>query len=81
MSQKHDPKHHDHQHGHEHHYDPQKAKERALHKDWRTWAVVLLMVALIFAYLASQDERLSPVRQGQGPMPADAPVAPPPAAP
>ena len=67
---------HDHSHQHGHHdqhgshrqYELEKAKKRALHKDWRTWVVVLLMVGLIGAYLASMDEALSPVKEpGQKP--------------
>ena len=73
--------HHD-QHGSHRQYEQAQAKKRGLHKDWRTWVVVLLMVALIGAYLASMDEALSPVKEpGQKPgaatpMPADAPAAP-----
>jgi hypothetical protein len=72
--------HHD-EHGSHRQYEEAKAKKRGLHKDWRAWTVVLLMVALIFAYLATLDEARSPVREpnanpNSAPMPADAPVAP-----
>ena len=56
---------------HDHHHH-QKSK-RALHKDWRAWGVVLLMVGLIFAYLASRDEQDAPADQGQPQIAAPAP--------
>jgi len=48
---------HNHEHAHEganHHDHPQK-QSRKLHKDWRLWMAVLLMVGLIVYYLASLD--------------------------
>lgn len=50
--------HHDHAHGHQHEH--QNAKNQGLHKDWRTWAVVLLMLAAMAAYVLSEDESLVP---------------------
>ncbi len=89
MSKDHESKDHGHhghhaEHGSHRQYEEEKAKKRGLHKDWRAWAVVLLMVALIGGYLATMDEALSPIREpgpkpaGSGPaaMPADAPAAP-----
>ncbi len=73
--------HHD-EHGNQRQYEAEKAKKRALHKDWRAWVVVLLMLAGIGAYVASFDEAFSPIREpgtkpGPGAaMPADAPAAP-----
>jgi len=54
-------------HGGDHAHHHQKlhgSVKRGLHKDWRAWAVVLLMVAMIIAYLASMDEQNSPVKGG-----------------
>ena len=43
--------HHHHQHGH-HNPPPRKS----LHKDWRVWTAVLIMLAAITAYVLSGDE-------------------------
>lgn len=57
MNQKHDHHHHDHNHhGHEH----RTRSSKALHKDWRAWLVVGLMLAAMLAYVLSDDERLQP---------------------
>jgi hypothetical protein len=50
-------------HGH-HHQKLHGSTKRGLHKDWRAWLVVLLMIGTIIAYLASMDERNSPVKDG-----------------
>ena len=68
--------HHDHDHhGHEHHghdHEHHPAKSRGLHKDWRAWLVVGLMLAAMLAYVLSMDESLVPgAPQGER-MPADA---------
>ena len=68
-----------HHHGHEHHSgEPgwraaEGAKRRGLHKDWRAWLVVLLMLGAMAIYVLSDDESLRP---GGG-----APTAPIPAMP
>lgn len=51
--------HHEHEHhGHQdHHHAP---KKKGLHKDWRAWLVVILMLAAIGMYLASGDEAFQP---------------------
>lgn len=56
---------HDHNHTH--------VSKRRLHKDWRVWAGVGLMLAAMFAYVMSDDESLQ-VGGGvpQQPMPAAA---------
>jgi hypothetical protein len=66
---------HDHQHGHDHHGHGHQdhhhgAKSKGLHKDWRTWVVVGLMLAAMVAYVMSMDESLAPGGAPQGPMPA-----------
>ncbi len=60
--------HHDHHANHtqQHHHQPQR---KGLHKDWRTWAVVVLMLAAMGMYVASLDESEGP--DGE-PMPAAA---------
>jgi ABC-type nickel/cobalt efflux system permease component RcnA len=47
---------HNHNHGHEHH----AKKSRGLHKDWRAWLVVVLMLAAMAMYLLSGDESFQP---------------------
>jgi Co/Zn/Cd efflux system component len=49
------PQHHQHDHEHE-----KEKKEMRLHKDWRTWVVVLLMLAGMFMYVATLDESEGP---------------------
>ena len=49
-------------HHHEHH-----AKKRGLHKDWRAWVVVGLMLAAIVAYILSLDESDPPGGQNEEP--------------
>jgi len=56
-----------------HHQKLHGSIKRGLHKDWRAWLVVLLMVGLMFAYLASLDEANSPVKNGQPQIAAPAP--------
>jgi hypothetical protein len=61
--------HHDHdQHGHDH----QHSKPKGLHKDWRAWVVVGLMLAAMAAYILSMDESLGPGGAPDQKMPADA---------
>ena len=70
-------KHHDHPHGHKHghhgHGQVQHHKSsKALHKDWRSWLVVGLMLAAMWAYVLSMDESLQPGGGEVAPMPAEA---------
>jgi len=48
---------------HQKHHGSTKPK-LTLHKDWRAWLGVLIMIGTIFAYLASMDEANSPVKAG-----------------
>jgi hypothetical protein len=41
---------HKHEHGHQ--------GKRGLHRDWRAWVIVGLMLAAMFAYVMSDDEAL-----------------------
>jgi hypothetical protein len=45
---------HEHKHNHEH----ERAPRRGLHRDWRVWAIIGLMLAAMFAYVMSDDESL-----------------------
>jgi ABC-type nickel/cobalt efflux system permease component RcnA len=72
---------HEHEHaghrqaGHEHaHHAHEPQKSRGLHKDWRAWAVVGLMILGMVAYVMSLDEADAPGGGGQA-MP-EAPAVP-----
>jgi hypothetical protein len=41
-----------------HHHEHDHAKKRAWHRDWRTWTIVGLMIAIMFIYVFSDDESL-----------------------
>jgi hypothetical protein len=66
---------HDHHHGHHHEHPPRK---RGVHKDWRAWLVVILMLAAMWMYLRTMDESIQPDGQLKPGMPA-APGPPAPA--
>jgi hypothetical protein len=53
---------------HTHHIRDQEKK--GLHKDWRTWAVVILMLVAMAAYVLTDDEALGSRRQSQEAMEA-----------
>jgi hypothetical protein len=60
---------HEHQgHGHVEHHG---RKSKGLHKDWRAWLVVGLMLAAMAAYVLTMDESLQPDGGQQQPVPAD----------
>ena len=44
------------EHKHDHKHEP--TPKRGLHKDWRVWAIVGLMLAAMFAYVLSDDEAM-----------------------
>jgi hypothetical protein len=48
---------------HPHHQ--QGKKKPGLHKDWRTWTVVILMLVAMAAYILTDDEALVPGGQPQ----------------
>ncbi len=68
--------HHGGNHGHEHHHSNQR--KRGIHKDWRAWVVVLLMLAALVGYVMTMDESIVPGGGASGqPMPAaEGPPAP-----
>jgi hypothetical protein len=50
---------HHHEHGHHHGSHPQSRK-RGLHRDWRVWVVVGLMLAAMLVYIFTLDESIAP---------------------
>lgn len=48
----------------------QGKKKTEIHKDWRTWTVVILMLAGMAAYILTNEEVLVPADQPQVPMEA-----------
>ena len=50
-------KEHSHPHNHVHHHGP---AWKRLHRDWRVWVAVGLMLAAMVAYVVSQDESIRP---------------------
>ncbi len=69
----HEHQHKHHGHEHEQHHRPRKG----LHKDWRTWLVVGLMLGAMVIYVLTMDESIRPGSNTQGP---GMPAAPPPPA-
>ena len=47
-----------------------KKKKKGLHKDWRIWSVVILMLVAMAAYVLTDDEALGPGGQPQEEMEA-----------
>ncbi len=45
---------------------------KRLHRDWRAWLAVILMLAAMLAYVMSDDEAIQPAGKPQQPMPAAA---------
>jgi hypothetical protein len=58
-------------HGHPHSHQHGPAWKR-LHRDWRAWAVVILMLAAMLMYVLSDNESLQP---GGGPTNRPMPAA------
>jgi hypothetical protein len=55
-------------HDHGHHGDhghAKRAPSRGLHRDWRLWVAVALMLAAMIAYVLSMDESLVPGGDGE----------------
>ncbi len=61
---------HKHHHDHDHHHEHHDRKSKGLHKDWRAWLVVGLMLAAMLAYVFSDDESLQPGQPAGQPMQA-----------
>lgn len=68
MDEKHASAHeHKHEHGHQH-----GPAWKHLHRDWRLWVAIALMLAAMFMYVLSNDESLQP---GGGPPQTPMPAA------
>ena len=67
---KHKPKHeHDHHHKGKHASgNVRRPDKKGLHKDWRSWVAVVLMIVAIVAYVLSMDDSMW--RGGQDEVPA-----------
>ena len=68
--------HHDHKHEHhgDKHQHRSKGKSKGIHKDWRTWTVIVLMLGAILIYVFSDNESLQPGGEaGEGMPAADSP--------
>jgi hypothetical protein len=63
---------HGNHHGHHDHSHAQHKSGGGLHKDWRAWTVVLIMVAAMAVYILSFDEEISP---NGGPLQEEVPAA------
>lgn len=69
MSKQDHAKHQHAEHAHEHSPKPAGG---GLHKDWRAWTVVVLMLAAMAGYILSMDEEIVPGEPAQPQMPAAA---------
>ena len=58
-------------HEHDRHHNHSGGK-RGVHKDWRAWVAVVLMLAAIVVYVLTMDESLTPEGNDQGAVPAAA---------
>jgi hypothetical protein len=54
---------------HDKHHKDLKER-RPIHKDWRVWIAVVLILAALGAYVLTNDEVLRPGRPNSEPMPA-----------
>jgi len=57
-----------HQSSHSNH--KQSKKKKGMHKDWRTWTIVILMLAGMAAYILTDNEVIVPAEQPQDPVEA-----------
>ncbi len=64
------PHHHDEKKKHGKQGQQNRNAQKGLHKDWRMWTVVILMLAAMAAYILSGDEALGPGGQPQEAMEA-----------
>lgn len=49
-----------HEHPGKPHHALDSASKKSLHKDWRIWAIVILMLGAMGIYVASNDESVAP---------------------
>ncbi|HEY1603886.1 MAG TPA: hypothetical protein VGG64_30070 [Pirellulales bacterium] len=66
---------HEHGHGHPQGHQHGAHKRRGVHKDWRLWIVVLMLIAMGI-YVLSDNEALQPGGKGEAMPAAPAPAAP-----
>ena len=65
-----------HLHSHPHGTEPGKSNGRKLHRDWRVWLGVLLMLIAMAVYVLTMDEAIVPGGAAAGNPPAtNAPAA------
>ena len=64
---------HEHSHADHKHHNHQTHPKRPIHQDWRTWAIVLLMLAAMGVYVMTMDEAVAPGVQPGQEVPAAAP--------
>lgn len=48
----------------------QSSKKKGMHQDWRTWTIVILMLAGMAAYILTDNEVIVPAEQPQTPVEA-----------
>jgi hypothetical protein len=65
-ARKHDPSSHSHPQHQSGHGPPRGSAKRGLHRDWRLWLAVILMLAAMAAYVMTMDESLLPGPEPQG---------------
>jgi hypothetical protein len=66
---------HDHKHAHQRSsekHPPPKYDLSGLHRDWRTWLIIGLMIAAIGTYVLTLDEAIQPSGPAQSSPPAAA---------
>ena len=61
-----------HSHDHHKHNDPAAGRGKGVHRDWRLWAAVALMLGAMAIYVATMDEALVPGVGVEAEVPADA---------
>lgn len=64
--------HHEHSHGKDHHHHEHHASKGGVHRSPIFWVAVVLMLAGMFAYVATMDEAIGPDGEVNQAVPADA---------
>ena len=59
-----------HNHDHHNHAGSTPPRTRPLHHKWQFWVAIVLMLAAMFAYVATMDESIQPNGQVGAPVPA-----------
>ena len=58
------------EHSHHHHQPEHSSPNKPLHRDWRFWTAVILMLAAMGMYVVTMDEALGPGNQAGEEVPA-----------